>query len=170
MLCRSRGGPYDDEAFLSGWRLGDIGATLGQPGVVRAGRSIRPRERLQADLLAMARGYTMTVEHGSDADWLLVTFTRVPSSTDGPTARSCGPMRILLLCSAFNGLTQRAWIELRAGGHEVTVELALSEEAIVSAVDAVRPRADHLPVPARAGPGRGVDAVPDDHRAPGTEG
>ena len=23
-------------------------------------------------------------------------------------------MRILLLCSAFNGLTQRAWIELRA--------------------------------------------------------
>ena len=31
--------------------------------------------------------------------------------------------RILLLCSAFNGLTQRAWIELRADGHEVTVGL-----------------------------------------------
>ena len=24
VLCRSRGGPYDDDAFLSGWRLGDI--------------------------------------------------------------------------------------------------------------------------------------------------
>jgi hypothetical protein len=76
VLCRSRGGPYDDEAFLSGWRLGDIGATLGKPGVSQLADSIRPGERLQADLLAMARGYTMTVDHGTD-DWLAVTFTRV---------------------------------------------------------------------------------------------
>ena len=48
-------------------------------------------------------------------------------------------MRILLLCSAFNGLSQRAWLELRAGGHEVTVELALSEAAIVSAVELFDP-------------------------------
>ena len=45
-----------------------------------------------------------------------------------------GPMRILLLCSAFNGLTQRAWIELREAGHDVTVELATSERAIIEAV------------------------------------
>ena len=44
------------------------------------------------------------------------------------------PMRILLLCSAFNGLTQRAWIELRDAGHDVTVEFATSEEAIIEAV------------------------------------
>ena len=44
------------------------------------------------------------------------------------------PMRVLLLCSAFNGLTQRAWIELRDAGHDVTVELATSEEAIIEAV------------------------------------
>ncbi|PXY22724.1 hydrogenase maturation protein [Prauserella muralis] len=30
-------------------------------------------------------------------------------------------MRILLLCSAFNGLSQRAWSRLRAHGHDVTV-------------------------------------------------
>jgi hypothetical protein len=77
VLCRSRGGPYDDEAFLSGWRLGDIGATLGKPGVSAMAETIRPTERLQADLLAMARGYTMTVEPGSDDDWLSVTFTRI---------------------------------------------------------------------------------------------
>ena len=47
-------------------------------------------------------------------------------------------MRILLLCSAFNGLSQRAWLELRDAGHEVTVELATSAEAMVSAVAAVR--------------------------------
>jgi putative two-component system hydrogenase maturation factor HypX/HoxX len=42
-------------------------------------------------------------------------------------------MKILLLCSAFNGLTQRAWLELRRGGHEVTVELAVSADTMVDA-------------------------------------
>ena len=78
VLCRSRGGPYDDEAFMSGWRLGDIAATLANRGVGALSDSIRPRERLQADLLAMARGYTMTVERSGDPDWLSVTFTRIP--------------------------------------------------------------------------------------------
>ena len=48
-------------------------------------------------------------------------------------------MRILLLCSAFNGLSQRAWIELRQGGHDVSVELATSEAPSVAAVAAVDP-------------------------------
>ncbi|KLL11637.1 hydrogenase maturation protein [Protofrankia coriariae] len=43
-------------------------------------------------------------------------------------------MKILLLASAFNGLTQRAWIELRRAGHRVTVELALSAETMREAV------------------------------------
>ena len=43
-------------------------------------------------------------------------------------------MRILLLCSAFNGLTQRAWLELRQKGHDVSVELALSADVMVAAV------------------------------------
>jgi hypothetical protein len=77
VLCRSRGGPFDDEAFRSGWRLGDIGSTLSRLGVSALAESIRPWERLQADLLAMAYGYTMTVEPGSGPDWLSVTFTRM---------------------------------------------------------------------------------------------
>jgi hypothetical protein len=79
VLCRSRGGPYDDDAFQSGWRLGAIGATLSGPGVSALAESIRPGERLQADLLAMACGYTMTVESSHDPDWLSVTFTRMGS-------------------------------------------------------------------------------------------
>jgi hypothetical protein len=77
VLCRSHGGPFDDEAFRSGWRLGDIGSTLARLGVSALAESIRPHERLQADLLAMAYGYTMTVEPSGDPDWLAVTFTRV---------------------------------------------------------------------------------------------
>ena len=76
VLCRSRGGPFDDDAFRSGWRLGDIGSTLGRLGVSALAESIRPWERLQADLLAMAYGYTMTVQPGGDPDWVSVTFTR----------------------------------------------------------------------------------------------
>ncbi|WP_090931142.1 enoyl-CoA hydratase-related protein [Nonomuraea jiangxiensis] len=48
-------------------------------------------------------------------------------------------MRILLLCSAFNGLTQRCWLELRRAGHDVTVELAVSEEVMVEAADLAKP-------------------------------
>ena len=28
-------------------------------------------------------------------------------------------MRVMLLCSSFNGLTQRVWLDLRAAGHDV---------------------------------------------------
>ena len=61
---------------MSGWRLGDLDATLAQPGVDALAESIRPVELRQADLIAMARGYTMTVDDSSDPDWLSVTFSR----------------------------------------------------------------------------------------------
>jgi hypothetical protein len=77
VLCRSGGGPYDDEAFLSGWRLGELGSTLARAGIGALAESIRPVERLQADLIAMARGFTMTVEPGGGGEWLSVTFIRV---------------------------------------------------------------------------------------------
>lgn len=48
-------------------------------------------------------------------------------------------MRILFLCSAFNGLTQRACLELQALEHEVSTELALSETMMTEAVDLHRP-------------------------------
>jgi hypothetical protein len=80
VLCRSRGGPHDDEAFMSGWRLGDIAANLARPGINAIAVSIRPQERLQADLIAMARGYSMTIDRGSDSEWLSVTFMRVPDA------------------------------------------------------------------------------------------
>ncbi|MCW0212913.1 MAG: enoyl-CoA hydratase-related protein [Pseudonocardia sp.] len=43
-------------------------------------------------------------------------------------------MKILLLCSAFNGLTQRVWTELREDGHQLDVRLAGSEDGVRRAV------------------------------------
>ena len=48
-------------------------------------------------------------------------------------------MKILLLASAFNGLTQRAWLELRRAGHDVTVELSVSPQAMREAVELADP-------------------------------
>ncbi|MGC9670331.1 enoyl-CoA hydratase-related protein [Planosporangium sp. 12N6] len=48
-------------------------------------------------------------------------------------------MKILLLVSSFNGLTQRAWCALREAGHQVSVELAIDEATIVSGVEAAKP-------------------------------
>jgi putative two-component system protein, hydrogenase maturation factor HypX/HoxX len=48
-------------------------------------------------------------------------------------------MRILLLVSAFNGLSQRVWCALRDAGHEVGVLLASGEREIVDGVRAAAP-------------------------------
>ena len=39
-------------------------------------------------------------------------------------------MNVLLLATAFNGLTQKVWLDLRRAGHDVTVELALNPAAM----------------------------------------
>ena len=36
-------------------------------------------------------------------------------------------MRILLLCHSFNSLSQRLFAVLKAGGHELSVELDISD-------------------------------------------
>lgn len=48
-------------------------------------------------------------------------------------------MKILLLCSAFNGLSQRTWTELRADGYDVTVRLAATADVMIRAVTTVNP-------------------------------
>jgi putative two-component system hydrogenase maturation factor HypX/HoxX len=48
-------------------------------------------------------------------------------------------VRILLLCSSFNGLTQRVWTDLRADGHEVVSRTAGSDDAMRMAVAGVDP-------------------------------
>ncbi|MFC7530170.1 hydrogenase maturation protein [Actinoplanes sp. GCM10030250] len=48
-------------------------------------------------------------------------------------------MRVLLLVSAFNGLSQRVWCELRAAGHEVGVLLAAGQQETIDGVRAAAP-------------------------------
>lgn len=48
-------------------------------------------------------------------------------------------MRILLISTAYNCLTQRAHLELIARGHEVSVELSISDEILIEGVASFQP-------------------------------
>lgn len=77
VACRSEGGPYDDEAFVAGYRLGILDAKLHarQPTF---SEPIEPLAREQCDLLAMRYGYSFEAEPDEEYpdDWLIATFTR----------------------------------------------------------------------------------------------
>ncbi len=45
------------------------------------------------------------------------------------------PLNIILLSSAFNGLTQRAWLELRQAGHSPSVVLFTDETAVCEQIE-----------------------------------
>ncbi|MFJ7279478.1 hydrogenase maturation protein [Kitasatospora sp. NPDC098663] len=61
-------------------------------------------------------------------------------------------MRILLIASAFNSLTQRVHTELRGRGHQVAVQLALGDEAMRTAVDRTDPELIICPMLTKAVP------------------
>lgn len=48
-------------------------------------------------------------------------------------------MKLLLLSTAYNGLTQRAHLELQTGGHEVYLELAINDKQMMAAVSSIKP-------------------------------
>lgn len=49
-------------------------------------------------------------------------------------------MRILLLCHSFNSLSQRLYAELRAAGHDLSVELDINDETTIEAVTRFQPQ------------------------------
>ncbi|MBD0690853.1 hydrogenase maturation protein [Streptomyces sp. CBMA123] len=61
-------------------------------------------------------------------------------------------MRILLIATAFNSLTQRVHTELRERGHQVAVQLALGDEQMREAVARVDPELIVCPMLTRAVP------------------
>lgn len=61
-------------------------------------------------------------------------------------------MRILLLCHAFNSLTQRLFVELNEQGHEISVEFDINDETSVQAITLFQPEIIIAPYLKRAIP------------------
>lgn len=84
VVCRSQGGPSDDDAFVAGFRCGTVDGLLNltasacEPGEKLDGAVIMARhaELPQLDLIAMRRGFRMAVADTGDDEWVELTFTR----------------------------------------------------------------------------------------------
>ena len=76
----SKGGPYDDAAFVAGARYGQDAAAIEAAGVEWDGY-VYPEMVPQYDLLAMHHGFTMHAEPWAEHpdEWVWVTFTRAPA-------------------------------------------------------------------------------------------
>ena len=77
VVCRSEGGPYDDPSFVAGVRFAHMQAALdAKPPMFETYQP--PGLVPQLDLLAMERGYLISVDDLSD-EWARVTLRRVPA-------------------------------------------------------------------------------------------
>ena len=81
IACRSQGGPYDDEAFVAGFHLGQIHAVLDR-GITEEYSSVEATALVpQLDLLAMSRGCILAHRPwDEDPKWSFVTFVPAASS------------------------------------------------------------------------------------------
>lgn len=75
VACRSKGGPYDDDAYAAGFEAGMLYILLAAAGPDNMPHLIHRANREQVDLIAMRHGYVTSFEDAGD-DWLSVTFTR----------------------------------------------------------------------------------------------
>jgi hypothetical protein len=84
VVCQSKGGPYDDSAFVAGCQFGQVAAEAKQ---IPKGQSrawyVYPEIVAQLDLLAMHEGLHLTSEPWDEhpEEWALVTLRRPAPST-----------------------------------------------------------------------------------------
>jgi hypothetical protein len=71
----SRGGPFDDQAFVAGYEMGRLDEVLRAAPPTHS-TTIRTDNAAQADLIAMQHGYRCTAEPSEEwPEWTLVSFT-----------------------------------------------------------------------------------------------
>jgi hypothetical protein len=75
-------------------------------------------------------------------------------------------MRILLMPSAYNSMSQRLHVELADRGHEVSVELAPWDDVVLRAVRALPRAAARVHLPAQAHPNTTPPHPAAGHRRP----
>jgi hypothetical protein len=82
---KSKGGPFDDQAFTAGYEMGLLDALLGHAytfGIVD--RTLRVENREQADLLAMRHGWRAKFADTEVEGWIYAEFVRVPAGEEKP--------------------------------------------------------------------------------------
>lgn len=78
-ICASQGGPYADDAFVGGFRLGSIYTTLHTRLVPVRVETVLSHELAQLDLIAMSAGYSCVPDEDAVTDcdeWVTCTLER----------------------------------------------------------------------------------------------
>ena len=76
VVCQSKGGPYDDEAYVAGYEMGKLDEALRvmrELGWTKHARTLHADNREQADLLAMHHGFDVKFSPVGEG-WLEATF------------------------------------------------------------------------------------------------
>jgi hypothetical protein len=81
IVCRSQGGPYDDQAFAAGWQCGRIDSALAAAaalGLDRARFTVRTATVEQLKLVGAHHGYSNVAAVESDGipEWTEIVFRR----------------------------------------------------------------------------------------------
>lgn len=85
VVCQSKGGPYDDNAYVAGYEAGALDQGLRALNAIRAVPTlpylIHADNRPQVDLIAMRRGFSVIFVETADG-WCEATFSKaaVPSA------------------------------------------------------------------------------------------
>ncbi|MFV8317145.1 hypothetical protein [Mycobacterium sp. 23] len=78
---QSKGGPYDDDAFVAGYEMGLLDAQL-SGSTFTQGHAIRAENQHQADLIAMRHGYVAEFTTTEEAPgWVCMKTRRVAGGT-----------------------------------------------------------------------------------------
>lgn len=78
VACESSGGPYDNNAFVAGFQMGQLSELLDGEALV-CQMTIYSTLRVQADLIAMSTGYESTFEDSGEDEWTYAHFAKMPS-------------------------------------------------------------------------------------------
>lgn len=74
-VCQSKGGPYEDDAYVAGFEVGRIDARLEHLRPAALSVPVHEGNMPQVDLIAMRHGYTVDADPEADG-WVYVTLTR----------------------------------------------------------------------------------------------
>ena len=80
IVCQSKGGPYDDDAFTAGWHCGSIDAELTALYMYpnpKPSYTVRAEMVPQLELIGMRHGFPVLVAEATGyPEWTLITFFR----------------------------------------------------------------------------------------------
>jgi hypothetical protein len=84
VVCRSVGGPFDDDAFVAGFQAGQVDQALHAAKVARATEvrfTVNSTLVKQLDLIAMNRGFPVVdaVPSEEAPEWVFMTFRTEPA-------------------------------------------------------------------------------------------